>query len=80
MRVLRIAALVELLSLVILLSNLATVHLKPITSLCGPIHGCAYLIVVILAFPHRPARFWAWIPGVGGWLAVTRIQRVTAGR
>ncbi|WP_346427680.1 hypothetical protein [Streptomyces sp. AcE210] len=45
-RPLRIAAHVELISLVVMLANLATAHLEPISSLMGPTHGCAYLFVV----------------------------------
>ena len=68
LRHLRIAAHVELISLIILLANLATAHLKPISSLIGPAHGCAYLFVVAATWnlkraatttkasvaPHRP--------------------------
>lgn len=73
----RPAALVEFVSLAVLLINLATVHWPPITSLGGPVHGCAYLAVVVLAFRHPRAttrvRLAALVPGVGGLLA----QRLT---
>ena len=36
---LRVAALVEALTLVALLVNLATVHWRPVTALGGPLHG-----------------------------------------
>lgn len=71
---LEIAAVMELLSLAVLLVNLATVHLPQITSLGGPVHGCAYLFVVILTawYPRasRRARLLALVPGVGGLLAL----------
>ncbi|MGW1102403.1 hypothetical protein [Streptomyces sp. NPDC002540] len=38
---LRIAAVVELVSLTVLLINLATLHYPAVASLTGPIHGCA---------------------------------------
>ncbi|MFF7575667.1 DUF3817 domain-containing protein [Streptomyces sp. NPDC008061] len=47
LRHLRIAARGELISLIILLTNLATAHLEPVSSLTGPTHGCAYLFVVV---------------------------------
>ncbi|WP_433833313.1 DUF3817 domain-containing protein [Actinoplanes sp. CA-015351] len=74
-RALEIAALAELLSLTILLLNLATAHFPAITSLGGPVHGCAYLCVVILTLSNpaatRRTRLFAVIPGIGG-LLVTR--------
>lgn len=67
----------ELLSLVVLLLNLATVHLQAITSLGGPVHGCAYLIVVIATVRHPKAsiltRLLAFIPGIGGVLVLRRL-------
>ncbi|MDX3076781.1 DUF3817 domain-containing protein [Streptomyces sp. MI02-7b] len=77
MRPLRIASAVELLSLAVLLANLATVHLPPVSSLMGPVHGCAWLWVVIAV--HRAdgsatgARIRALVPGVGGLLALRRL-------
>ncbi|MFI7442183.1 hypothetical protein [Nonomuraea indica] len=75
---LRIAAAVEAASLAALLTNLATVHLKPVTTLLGPTHGAAYLIVILgtLASPTPAAvRRLALIPGVGGLLALRRLRR-----
>jgi hypothetical protein len=74
----RAAAWVELISLSILLINMYTVHIDAITSICGPVHGCAYLIVVMVTLnrtvlPIR-ARLLALIPGVGGMLVVRRIN------
>ncbi|MFI9780970.1 DUF3817 domain-containing protein [Streptomyces sp. NPDC051956] len=78
-RPLRIAAHVELISLVIMLANLATAHLKPISSLMGPTHGCAYLFVVTATWRLNPAtataitKATAAIPGVGGLLALRQL-------
>ncbi|MFB6811239.1 hypothetical protein [Streptomyces sp. NPDC056387] len=46
-RLLRIAAPAELLSLAVLLANLATVHQRELAAVVGPVHGCAYLMAVI---------------------------------
>jgi hypothetical protein len=46
MSLLRAAAIVDLVSLAVLLTNLATVHIPAVASLLGPIHGCAYLLVI----------------------------------
>ncbi|CAM03540.1 hypothetical protein A8924_4660 [Saccharopolyspora erythraea NRRL 2338] len=79
---LRIAAGVELVSLVVLFTNIATVHWDGVSSLVGPAHGCAYLIVVVLAFARRAgARVGsaAMVPGFGG-LIVLRLLAGSADR
>ena len=72
MPLLRIAARVELLSLLLLLANLATVHVAQVATLLGPLHGCAYLVVIGAAWQAtrrtRP-RLLAVVPGIGGLLA-----------
>jgi hypothetical protein len=81
MSLLRVAARVELLSLLLLLANLATVHVDQVATLLGPVHGCAYLVVIGAAWQAtrrgRP-RLLAVVPGVGGLLA-ERVLR-SAGR
>ncbi|WP_306207008.1 DUF3817 domain-containing protein [Actinoplanes sp. RD1] len=75
MRVLRSAAAVELASLVLLLLNLATVHWPVVATLLGPVHGCAYLVVIgatVRESRSVSTRLLAVIPGVGGWLVVRR--------
>lgn len=72
---LRAAAIAELASLAVLLTNLATVHLPAVASLIGPIHGCAYLLVIGAAYHlTRSARttLLAAVPIVGGILALRR--------
>lgn len=80
---LRVAAHVELLSLAVLLVNLATAHLRAVSSLVGPAHGCAYLFVVGATWRLRAAdrrtRAVAWVPGVGGLLALRRLARAAGG-
>jgi hypothetical protein len=71
MRLLRIAAVVELATLAALLVNLATVHWAPVASLLGPIHGCAYLAVIGATWQmtkSRRSRLLAVVPGIGGLL------------
>ncbi|MFF4760538.1 DUF3817 domain-containing protein [Streptomyces sp. NPDC001292] len=79
LRPLRIAAHIELISLVIMLANIATAHLKPISSLMGPTHGCAYLFVVIATWRLKQAtttaKAVAVIPGVGGLLTLRLLDR-----
>jgi hypothetical protein len=72
-RLLKTAAVVELVSLFLLLANLATVHLPAVATLLGPLHGCAYLLVIgstIATTRSRRARLLAVLPGIGGLLAV----------
>ncbi|MDQ7906277.1 DUF3817 domain-containing protein [Phytohabitans sp. ZYX-F-186] len=73
---LRIAAAAELATLALLLTNLATVHWPQISSAVGPIHGCAYLFVIILtARLHRAThvRALAAVPGIGGLLVLRQL-------
>ncbi|MFB7631124.1 DUF3817 domain-containing protein [Streptomyces sp. NPDC056149] len=76
-RPLRAAATVELASLIILLTNLATLHLPAVSSLAGPLHGCAYLFTIgaVARDPHRTGRsvLLACLPGIGGLLALRRL-------
>jgi hypothetical protein len=77
---LRVAARVEALSLLVLLANLATVHVAWIATLLGPLHGCAYLLVigVVRQTSRRPrARWLAVVPGVGGLLAERTMRTPT---
>lgn len=70
--VFRTAAVVECVSLVVLLANLVTVHLQVVTSLGGPVHGLAYLVVVVATLrdpaASGTAKVLALVPGIGGLL------------
>jgi hypothetical protein len=82
LRLLRTAALVELLSLVLLLANLATVHWPPVASLLGPVHGCAYLFVIgatLRVTADLRTRLLAVVPGIGGLLVLRRLGSGRAG-
>jgi len=66
-----------LLSLVVLLGNLATVHDGRVAAAVGPVHGGLYLAVVLglvlrEGTPAR-ARLLGLVPGAGGLLAVRAI-------
>ncbi|MFI7106572.1 DUF3817 domain-containing protein [Nonomuraea sp. NPDC050227] len=82
MLTLRIAAAAEAVTLAVLLTNLLTVHAKAITTYAGPLHGMAYLIVIATAAmtPRAQstpgARWSAFVPGVGGLLALRRLRAV----
>ncbi|MDT9682167.1 hypothetical protein RND61_08780 [Streptomyces sp. TRM76323] len=81
LKVLRAAALVEAVSVVVLFVNLFTVHAEPITSLGGPVHGSAYLITIVAAFALTvagsagTARALAFVPGIGGMLVLRWLRR-----
>ncbi|MFC1434024.1 DUF3817 domain-containing protein [Streptacidiphilus sp. N1-3] len=81
LRSLRIAARVELISLIVLFANLATANLKPIASLMGPIHGCAYLFVLgstwRLGHAAMKTKATAVIPGIGGLLVLRQLGRAS---
>lgn len=71
-------AVLETASLAGLLANRFTVHLDPVTSLLGPVHGGLYLAVIACAFlaPLRtPAKLLAIVPVVGGLLAIAYARR-----
>ncbi|MFK4066073.1 hypothetical protein [Streptomyces sp. NPDC029674] len=87
LRTLRIAAGAEAVSLVLLLTNLFTIHAGPLSSLLGPLHGTAYLVVIAATWmlpavvPSDGTRWRALVPGAGGLLALRRIEdRVRASR
>ena len=79
--VMRIVSALELVSLVLILTNRLTVHSPAITSSGGPVHGLLYvstiLFALLLPFP-RSAKWLAVIPGIGGLLALRRARRVEA--
>jgi hypothetical protein len=77
-RLLRVASLVEFGSLLLLLTNLATVHWAGVASLLGPVHGCAYLFVLgatVRATRDLRTRLLAAVPGIGGLLVLRRLRR-----
>ena len=63
----------------LLLANLLTVHHPVLASLAGPVHGGAYLVVVLGTLRIRtakpPVKLLALIPGIGGILALRSLTR-----
>ncbi len=78
-QLLRIATGVELVSLIVLLANLATVYWPVVSSLMGPIHGCAYLFVIIATVSEtqatRQTKTLAFLPSVGGLLVLRQLTK-----
>ena len=82
-RFFRIAAFVEFVTLLVLLGNLATVHVRPVTSLFGPTHGCAYLVIVLATWRNGSAetiaKVLALLPGIGGYLVLRQLNTEVPG-
>ncbi|MEV5972158.1 DUF3817 domain-containing protein [Streptomyces sp. NPDC051921] len=78
LRPLRFAAHAELATLVVMLANLAGPHLRAVSSLMGPAHGCAYLFVVGATWritrAARLTRVVALVPGIGGLLVLRQLR------
>ena len=74
----------ELASLAVLLGNLWTAHLRPITQTMGPIHGAVYtviLVIMIFAPGFRVVdRVLGCIPVIGGSVALVRATRLRRDR
>ena len=70
LRALEVLSILELVSIAALLTNLATIHLRPITTILGPVHGAFYLAVLMTALfawgLHLRTRLWALVPVLGG--------------
>jgi hypothetical protein len=78
LRALAIFSLLELASIAILLLNLTTLHLRPVTAALGPTHGALYLAVVVTALLGRGlmtrTRWMALIPVLGGVLTLVNVR------
>lgn len=72
-RILHTIGTVELVTLALMLLNIATVHAPAISSTLGPLHGLAYTTTVITALllmkGHHRIWLLALVPGIGGLLA-----------
>jgi hypothetical protein len=62
----------------VLLVNLFTTHIEAISSLVGPLHGAAYLVVItatlLSATASSGVRWRAAIPAIGGLLALWQLR------
>jgi uncharacterized membrane protein YdcZ (DUF606 family) len=79
MRTLRLAAGTEAATLMVLSANLLTAHTPAVSSLVGPLHGTAYLVVIAATWQVSDAaasgaRWASLVPGVGGLLALRRLR------
>jgi Domain of unknown function (DUF3817) len=78
LRWMTVASLVETVSLIVLLTNLATVHVPQVASVTGPVHGFAYLATIATAFllpVDTRTRLLTLVPGIGGLLTLVRARR-----
>lgn len=78
LRWLVISSVIETVSLVVLLANLATVHVPQVASAAGPVHGFAYLTTIATAFLlplDTRTRLLTLLPAIGGLLALSRARR-----
>ncbi|BAX94330.1 hypothetical protein [Mycobacterium shigaense] len=79
LRTLAVLSALELLSVVVLFGNLATVHDHRITSVLGPVHGAIYLAVAVTALLGRDlasrTRVGALIPVLSGPLTMLNVRR-----
>ena len=79
LRGLGILSVLELVSVVVLLVNLATVHDATVTSLLGPVHGALYLAVAVTALLGRGlatgTRVWALVPFLSGPMTLVNVRR-----
>lgn len=79
LRVLEVLSVLELASILILLVNLATVHVDGVASVLGPVHGALFLAVAVTALLARGllprTRWMALIPVAGGILTLINVRR-----
>lgn len=79
LRLLAAIAAVELGSLLVLVINLATVHVPVVATILGPLHGCAYVAMIVGSAVHAGPRslptLLSIIPAAGGALSIAALRR-----
>jgi hypothetical protein len=79
LRALSALSALELISVLVLLGNLATVHDPAVTRILGPLHGALYLTVVVTAMLGRGlamrTRIGALVPVLSGPLTMVNVRR-----
>ncbi|MGB3481149.1 MAG: hypothetical protein WBB07_02905 [Mycobacterium sp.] len=79
LRVLGMLSALELVSVLALLVNLATVHDKLVSSILGPTHGALYLAVAVIALFGRglstATRVGALVPVLSGPLTMLNVRK-----
>lgn len=70
LRILATLSVLELVSVLLLLGNLSTVHASAISHVMGPVHGAFYVSVAAVALLGRGlsprTRLWALVPVASG--------------
>jgi hypothetical protein len=78
LRALSVLSTLELVSVVVLLGNLATVHDEAVAAALGPLHGALYLAVAVTALLGRGlttrTRVFALIPLLSGPLTMRQVR------
>jgi formate/nitrite transporter FocA (FNT family) len=84
LRCLRVLSILECVSVVGLLANMATVHDTTVAATVGPVHGALYLGVVMIALFGRGlatrTRVYAVLPLLSGPLTLVQVRREVASR
>ncbi|WP_020015544.1 hypothetical protein [Promicromonospora sukumoe] len=79
LRALEVLSVLELVSVAVLLVNLATVHVDGVASALGPAHGALYLAVAVTALLGQGlllrTRLLALVPVLGGVLTLVNVRR-----
>ncbi|MFN6542317.1 hypothetical protein [Mycolicibacterium nivoides] len=79
LRTLGVLSVLELVSVLVLLVNLATVHDEALAHVLGPAHGALYLAVAVIALFGRDltarTRIGALIPVLSGPLTMVNVRR-----
>ncbi|MEV0892703.1 hypothetical protein [Promicromonospora sp. MEB111] len=79
LRTLEVLSVLELVSIVLLLGNLATVHVDGVASALGPAHGALYLAVAVTALLGEGllprTRLLALVPVLGGVFTLVNVRR-----
>ncbi|MEV5968201.1 DUF3817 domain-containing protein [Kribbella sp. NPDC051952] len=78
MKLLKIAAAVEAVTVCLLFLNLFTVHWPAVSSALGPTHGTAYLVTIVTTLATAGAsvraKLLAFVPAVGGYLVLRELS------
>jgi hypothetical protein len=74
----KILPVAEMITLLVLLVNLVVGDNPAVAAAIGPVHGCAYLSVIVLALmtenASARARWLTLVPGVGGFLSARALE------
>ncbi len=82
-RLLAVLAAIEFGTLLVLLLNVATVHVPVVATILGPLHGCAYAAAIVgtamRTGPISLPTLLSVVPGVGSSFAVALLRRRPVG-